>query len=124
MAYITGRMRNVVTTDGSTNDTFIVYSNYGTYISPFFNKFIMNYINIKLEYDKTAAPGAIMIVGTSTVYPSPAPNVINETNLIDGAYPSSFIYKGDNTNIRHITDTQLKDPVFLNSIGFSVYDSN
>ena len=126
--YLTGRMRNVVAGNsvGSENSTFLVYATAtaGSYIRPFFNKFIMNYINIKLEYDKTAAPGVITIISTSTVYPSPAPNVINETNLIDGAYPSSFYYKGDNTNIRHITDTQLKDPVFLNSIGFSVYDSN
>ena len=83
----------------------------------------MNYVNIKLEYDKTATPGVVRIISTTTIYPSPAPNVINETNLIDGEYPI-FYNKGDNTNIRHITDTQLKDPVFLNSIGFSVYDSN
>jgi len=123
--YITGRMRNVVTTTstGSAENTFLVNSVGSSHIGPFFNKFIMNYVNIKLEYDKTATPGVVRIISTSAIYPSPAPNVINETNLIDGAYPI-FYNKGDNTNIRHITDTQLKDPVFLNSIGFSVYDSN
>lgn len=123
--YITGRMRNVTTGSvGTAENTFLVNGINSSYISPFFNKFIMNYINVKLEYDKTTTPGVVRIMSTSTIYPSPAPNVINETNLIDGSYPSSLINKGDNTNIRHITDTQLKDPVFLNSIGFSVYDSN
>lgn len=123
--YITGRMRNVVTTTGTTaaNNLLLINSNLAEYIADFFNKFIMNYVNIKLEYDKTATPGVVRIISTTTIYPSPAPNVINETNLIDGAYPL-FYNKGHNTNIRHITDTQLKDPVFLNSIGFSVYDSN
>lgn len=123
--YITGRMRNVVITTSSETSVFLVY--YGvtsSYVLPFFNKFIMNYVNIKLEYDKTAPPQNLKITSTSTAYPSPAPNVINETNLIDGAYPLAIINKGSDTNIRHITDTQLKDPVFLNSIGFSVYDSN
>ena len=123
--YITGRMRNVTTgLVGNAENTFLVSGGSSSFMGNFFNKFIMNYINVKLEYNKTSAPGVVRIVGNPTIYPSPAPNVINETNLIDGAYPSSFINKGDNTNIRHITDTQLKDPVFLNSIGFSVYDSN
>lgn len=123
--YITGRMRNVVTTTdtAAANNLLLINSNLSEYTAYFFNKFIMNYINVKLEYDKTATPGVVRIISTTTIYPSPAPNVINETNLIDGAYPL-FYNKGDNTNIRHITDTQLKDPVFLNSIGFSVYDSN
>ena len=123
--YITGRMRNVVTTTstGSADNLLLINSNLSGYIADFFNKFIMNYVNIKLEYNKTSAPGVVRIISTTTIYPSPAPNVINETNLIDGAYPL-FYNKGHNTNIRHITDTQLKDPVFLNSIGFSVYDSN
>jgi hypothetical protein len=122
--YITGRMRNVVVPAVTEPSVFLVYSVGSSYISLFFNKFIMNYVNIKLEYDKTATPQNLRITSSSTVYPSPAPNVINETNLIDGAYPLAIVNGGDNTNIRHITDTQLKDPVFLNSIGFSVYDSN
>ena len=124
--YITGRMRNVVTTTstGSANNLLLINSNLAEYIADFFNKFIMNYVNIKLEYNKTATPGMVRIISTTTIYPSPAPNVINETNLIDGAYPLAIVNGGHNTNIRHITDTQLKDPVFLNSIGFSVYDSN
>ncbi len=123
--YITGRMRNVVTTTGleAANNILLINVNISSYVENFFNKFIMNYINVKLEYDKTTTPGVVRIIGSSDIYPSPAPNVINETNLIDGEYPI-FYNKGDNTNIRHITDTQLKDPVFLNSIGFSVYDSN
>ena len=122
--YITGRMRNVVVSSSIEPSVFLVYGDPSSYVSPFFDKFIMNYVNIKLEYDKTATPQNLRIISTPTVYPSPAPNVINETNLVDGAYPLGMVNKGDNTNIRHITDTQLKDPVFLNSIGFSVYDSN
>ena len=122
--YITGRMRNVIVSVSTEPSVFLVYSGSVSPMAAFFNKFIMNYVNIKLEYDKTATPQNLRINSTSTVYPSPAPNVINETNLVDGAYPLAILNKGDNTNIRHITDTQLKDPVFLNSIGFSVYDSN
>ena len=117
--YITGRMRNVTTgPTGTAENTFLVNSIGSSYISPFFNKFIMNYINVKLEYDKTTTPRVVRIIGSSNIYPSPAPNVINETNLIDGAYPLEIVNKGDNTNIRHITDTQLKDPVFLNRYRF------
>lgn len=122
--YITGRMRNVVVPAATEPSVLLVYSSTFSPIESFFYKFIMNYVNIKLEYDKTATPQNLRITSTSTVYPSPAPNVINETNLVDGAYPLAMVNKGNNTNIRHITDTQLKDPVFLNSIGFSVYDSN